>query len=128
MRNALTLSAAMALAIAATPAFAQEVEINYAEGSLGYSAIMADDYATAEDQLRHSEDASSNDPARLINLGHVMAQTGRTDEAMSLFQKASRAKRVELILSDGRVVDSREAAMAALANLKHDAALRTSGK
>jgi hypothetical protein len=41
-------------------------------------------------------------------------KTGRYAEAAQLFEKASKAENVELILADGRIMGSREAARRAL--------------
>jgi hypothetical protein len=50
----------------------------------------------------------------LINYGHVLLKTGRYAEAALTFEQASKAQDVELILADGRVMSSREAARRAL--------------
>lgn len=114
MRLALVAASA---ALFATPAFAQEAEINYKAGALGYEAIQSDALETAEAQLTEANGVARNDPARLINLGQVYAKTGRTDEAQAMFEQAIRAKRTYLVLANGEVMDSRDAARAALAAL-----------
>jgi Tfp pilus assembly protein PilF len=102
-----------------TPALAEERgEIGYELGALGYDALIAGDYSTAETQLRARKGVAKNDPARLINLGQVLAQTGRVAEAERMFRRASEADEVELILADGSRVSSWEAADKALRSLR----------
>ena len=100
-----------------TPSFAQDAEINYREGALGFEALQNADYDTAEEQLLLANGVSRNDPARLINLGQVFAATGRNAEAEVMFERAIKAKRTYLVLANGEVMDSRDAARAALAKL-----------
>lgn len=101
----------------ATPAFAQDAEINYRDGALGFDALQSADYEKAEAQLLEANGVSRNDPARLINLGQVFAATGRDEEAAIMFERALKAKRTYLVLANGEVMDSRDAARAALAKL-----------
>lgn len=108
--------AAMAATLS-TPAFAQDAEVNYREGALGFEALQNADYEKAEEQLLEANGVSRNDPARLINLGQVFAATGRNAEAELMFERAIKAKRTYLVLANGEVVDSRDAARAALAKL-----------
>ena len=113
------LLAAIALGLsAAAPAHAQDAEINYPEGSLGFAALMQADYEAAEAQLLKAEGVGRNDAARLINLGQVYAATGRHAEAEVLLKRAAKAKKEYLVLADGSVVDSRDAAKTALAQLE----------
>lgn len=113
--RAYSLLAASALTFAAaSPAMAGDSEINYPKGSLAYDAIAAADYEQAEDRLRKEVRVPRDDPARLINHGYVLAKTGRMAEAAKLFEKASQVEEIELILADGRVMSSREAALKAL--------------
>jgi Flp pilus assembly protein TadD len=94
-------------------------EIGYAKGSLGYDALIAGDNERAIDQMLTNAKVSRNDPARLINLGQAYARTGRTFEAQQLFTAAIASRdEVDLILADGRVMSSKEAARQALAKLQ----------
>ena len=104
---------ALALAVATVPveAAAQDRGESVA---LGYDAIMAADYAGAEARLRNTTAFAWDDPARLINLGQVMAKTGRMAAATEYFQRAAAVEDCELILADGSVVSSRDAAVQAL--------------
>lgn len=104
-------------AAVATPAAAQQAEINYPPGSLGFHAIMNSDYEAAEEQIR-SSGLSKYDPGRALNLGYVLAKTGRADSAAKQFMRVLAEDEIELILADGRTISSHEAAEKALAALK----------
>lgn len=110
----LTAAAVLAIAVAASPATAKDYEIGYPKDSLAYRALVQNDLATAEAQLRRDARVSQDDPAKLINLGHVLAQTGRAAEAERMFQAAIIADEADLILADGRTINSRDAARRAL--------------
>lgn len=116
--------AALLCAISVSPVGAEPSELDYPKGSLGFAALMNADYATAEVQLRNSRGVARNDPARLINLGVLLARTGRRTEGISLLEDAARAEEVELVLSDGRIISSRQAARLALAKLDRSYAAR----
>lgn len=111
----MALGSAAALVSAASAA-AQPREIGYPEGSLGIQAILNADYATAERQLDDFR-VDENDPGRLINLGSILAKTGRADAAEKHFQQVLEEESVELILADGRVASSHDIARLALGNL-----------
>lgn len=93
-------------------------EVEYQRGALGYDALVAANYATAENQLRDNHESGFDDPARLINLGQVYANTGRAHEAERLFKRAMDAEDVAVILADGRELSSRTAARMALDSLR----------
>ena len=100
-------------------------ENGYAKGSLGYDALVAGDNERAIEQMLTNAKVSRNDPARLINLGQAYARTGRTFEAQQLFTAAMASRdEVDLILADGRVMNSKEAARLALAKLQARVASR----
>lgn len=111
------MSFALCVVAAGAPAQAQQYEIGYPKGSLAYEDLVSLDYASAERRLRHDMRVPADDPAKLINYGRVLAKTGRTAEAAALFQRALGADEIELILADGNVVSSREAARRALRSL-----------
>ena len=111
------LLAALASLMVSGAATAEPGEINYPKGSLGYDALLAADYQTAEAQIRNAEGVSKRDPARLINLGHVLAQKGETARAALLFQRGMTADEVTIILADGREMSSYDAARLALKSL-----------
>ena len=120
--SALIASSTGGVAVAQTPSGG---EIGYAIGSLGYDALVAGDNERAINQILTSEKVSRNDPARLINLGQAYARTGRTLEAKQMFTAAIVSRdEVDLILADGRVMSSKEAARQALAKLQARVASR----
>ncbi len=108
---------ALGLAALAAPVAAQQAELGYPRGSLGFEALSADDLRTAELQLK-SGAVARYDPARLINIGQVYARTGRTEQAERMFLRAQRAEEVELVLGNGRTVSSGEVAERALQLLR----------
>jgi Tfp pilus assembly protein PilF len=105
--------------VAASPAYARDVEIEYPAGALGYKALITEDYSTAAKQLKASV-AAENDPARLINYGYVLAKMGDRDAAAKQFKRAMSVDNVELIVADGRTVDSQSLARQALDALRSD--------
>lgn len=115
------------LLIATTPALAEapKGEIGYAKGSLGYDALVAGDNHTALAQLEAAEGVSADDPARLINLGQAYLRTGRTGDAAKMFIAAVNNNRsFDLVLADGTVINSREAAKMALLKMNNTLAAR----
>lgn len=108
---------AVLIAACAIPAVAAPAEIGYPRHSLGYAAMMARDYITAERQLRAQADIDANDPARLINLGTLLIQTGRQAEGAGLLEQARKGEDIELVLGNGRTMWSRDVARRALATV-----------
>lgn len=131
----ITFAALAALGMAA-PAIAQPVqnraaanEIGYESGSLGYAALLKGNYPVALEQMQAAEKqvspAARRDPARLINMGLAYAKMGDLALARSHYQAAIDAERsFDVILSDGRVMDSRVAARHALRRLDQGYASR----
>lgn len=115
--RALVLIALTFAASAPTLAAAQQAELGYPRGALGFEALTAHDLATAELQLK-SGAVARYDPARLINIGQVYARTGRPAKAERMFVRAQRAEEVELVLANGQTVSSAEAAERALKLLR----------
>ena len=127
MKMAKMLGFATGLLIAATPVLAggPDGEIGYPKGSLGYNALVAGDNQTALAQLEAADGVSANDPARLINLGQAYLRTGRTGDAARMFTAAMTNKRsFDLVLADGTVINSREAAKLALRKMNNTLAAR----
>lgn len=121
------LGVATGLLMVSAPALAAQAEgeIGYSQGSLGYDALMAGENETAVKQLEAANGISENDPARLINLGQAYARTGRTSDAAKMFMTAINSKHsFALVLADGTVIDSREAATLALNSLNNRLASR----
>ncbi len=107
--------AAMAAPVAAQPDF----EIGYDRGSLAYEALMANKNELALQQLLRDSSVSDNDPAKLINIGRAYARLGEFDRAKESFEAALNCKdEMDLVLADGREMNSRDAAKLALKELK----------
>ncbi len=112
-----SLIGAALIAAGTVPAAAAPAEIDYPRHSLGYAAMMARDYVTAEAQLRASSGVDASDPARLINLGQLLIRTGRQAEGAALLDQARKVEDVELVLGNGRTMWSRDVARRALATV-----------
>jgi len=119
MKTAKMFGIAAGMMLMGTPAIAQDSgEIGYAKGALGYDALVAGQNEIALQQLEAAEKVDANDPARLINLGQVYVRMGRTGDAARMFMAAMKSNRhFDLVLANGTVVDSRDAANQALQNL-----------
>ncbi|MBA3526468.1 MAG: hypothetical protein M3438_03620 [Pseudomonadota bacterium] len=107
----------LGFALTATPVAAQQAEIGYPAGSLGFESIMKSDFEAAERQIRNSG-LSKYDAGRSLNLGFVLAKTGRTEQAAKLFLRVLDEDAVELILADDSSISSHDAARRALAALR----------
>ena len=94
------------------------IEVAYPQKAIGYDALVTGDNDRAiRDML--SGTISRNDPAFLLNLGQAYARTGRVAEARELFRKVARKRQVvDLVLADGRVINSNLAASQALATVQ----------
>ena len=101
------------------------IETAYPKGSIGYEALVTGDNARAVSQILASAQVSRHDPAKLINLGHAYARMGRMAEASALFTVVMQSRdSVDLVLADGRVMNSKEAARKAYARLQPRLATR----
>jgi Flp pilus assembly protein TadD len=95
-----------------------EGEVAYPARAIGYDALVAGDNQRAIDDMM-AGNVSRHDPAFLLNLGQAYARTGRVAEARELFRRAGRKlEAVDLVLADGRVVNSKLAARQALATVQ----------
>lgn len=115
----------LTLALAAVPAVAsaQAVEEGVPRGSLAVAAIERGDWNRAEALLRTSS-LDANDPARLINLGAVYMQTGRTGDAVAAWRAALASNHHDYVETmGGRWVSTRDLAREALSRYE-TAALR----
>ena len=100
-------------------------EISYPKGSIGYEALMRGDNARAISQIFSSAQISKHDPAKLLNLGRAYARMGQAEQAAAYFKAAMQVREsVELVLADGRVMDSKVAAREAYTNLQRRVATR----
>ena len=118
----------LGLALAVLPVTAlsaQAVEEGYPRGSLAVAAIERGDWARAEALLSEDREVSRSDPARLLNLGHVYMQTGRTAEALATWRAALASDRHMMVATLGdRYVSTRDLAREALARYETTTALR----
>lgn len=107
---------ALALTVLPTTALsAQAVEEGYPRGALAVAAIERGDWARAEALLNDDRELSRRDPARLLNLGHVYMQTGRTAEALTAWRAALASDRHTMVATLGdRYVSTRDLAREAL--------------
>lgn len=128
MRNsALAALAAIALSACAGKQPGMVVEQGYQRGALGLAAIDRGDWTAAEAQLSELRGLRSDDPARLINLGKVYAETGRVGDAITVWQLALASKRqFEVVTAEGRVVSTDRLAREALA--RYRPALQTASR
>lgn len=84
---------------------------------VGYQLLVAGRDTAAISAIEAGSD-TTDDPARLINLGVAYARRGADDKARALFERAYRARdRVELETSTGDWIDSRTLARQALTML-----------
>ncbi|HYG46656.1 MAG TPA: hypothetical protein VD846_01830 [Allosphingosinicella sp.] len=115
----LAATAAIALSACATGDRGLLVEQGYERGALGVAAIDRGDWAAAEARLSERRGVRSDDPARLINLGKVYAETGRTSDAVAAWRLALASKRhFEVVTAQGRVVSTDQLAREALAGVR----------
>ncbi len=121
----LILVSALAVASNAALASGGEREIGYDRGELGYEALIAGDNEKALKQLKESTASSKDDPAKLINLGRAYERLGRYAEAANMFRAAMNCRRqFDLELSDGSIINSRDAARLSLERLESNIATR----
>lgn len=127
MKTSKILGLAVILSLAPAPVLAETPvgEIGYSKGSLGYDALMAGQNDMALAQLEAARDVDADDPARLINLGQAYARVGRTGDAARMFIAAMQSRRsFDLLLANGEVMNSRDAARMAFDNLNDRIASR----
>ena len=92
------------------------VEQGYERGALGVAAIDRGDWGAAEAQLAELRGIKADDPARLINLGKVYAETGRVGDAVTVWRLALASDRhFEVVTGEGRVISTDQLAREALA-------------
>lgn len=126
-KSALAVLTAIALSACAGKQPGMMVEQGYQRGALGVAAIDRGDWAAAETQLSELRGIRSDDPARLINLGKVYAETGRVGDAVTVWRLALASKRqFEVVTAEGRVVSTDQLAREALAH--YQPALQTAAR
>jgi Flp pilus assembly protein TadD len=118
---------AVSLSACATSQTAGLVENGYERGALGVAAIDRGDWAAAEKLLLEKRGVAADDPARLINLGKVYMETGRTGEALSAWRLALASdKHFTVETRDGKAVSTADLARHALS--LYDTGIRTAGR
>lgn len=126
-KSALAALTAIALSACASSQPGMMVEQGYQRGALGVAAIDRGDWVAAERQLSELRGIHSDDPARLINLGKVYAETGRVDDAVTVWRLALASKRqFEVVTGEGRVVTTDQLAREALE--RYQPALQTAAR
>jgi uncharacterized protein HemY len=117
------IAGTMGTAVHAAPSMTGE--ISYPKESIGYEALMRGENERAVSQILASVELSKNDPAKLLNLGRAYARMGQTEKAAEYFKAAMQAREsVDLVLADGRVMNSKVAAREAFDNLQRRVATR----
>lgn len=115
-KTALAVLTAIALSACAGQQPGLMVEQGYQRGALGVAAIDRGDWTAAEAQLSELRGIRSDDPARLLNLGKVYAETGRVEDAVTVWRLALASKsQFEVVTAEGRVVSTDQLAREALA-------------
>ena len=124
----LLLTGALVTGLMGVAAHAQptmNIETSYPKGSIGYEALLKGDNERAVSQILTSAQVSRHDPAKLLNLGRAYARMGRMEEASNMFAAAMQSRdTVDLVLADGRVMNSKDAARKAYAGLQMRIATR----
>lgn len=93
-------------------------EIGYSKDALAYEALVKGQLDTAEAQLETSAVAQTADPAWQLNLAHVYAKTGRTEDAARLYRAVIEQRANPMVeLSNGEVAHTRALAEMGLARL-----------
>ncbi len=99
-------------------------EVAYPQTAIGYDALIAGDNERAISDMLGGN-VSRHDPAFLLNLGQAYARSGDVAKARELFRQAARKRDVvDLVLADGRVMNSKLAARQALATVQVGLAAR----
>ena len=100
------------------------VEQGYQVGALGVAALNRGDFDKAEALLNEKRGVRASDPARLINLGTVYMETGRTADALAMWRQALAADGHHMVeTADGRVASTEQLAREALA--RHESRIVT---
>lgn len=120
----MSIFAFLAIALASgTTVEAPLMEPQFEHVEVGYAALSRGNPAEAIATIA-SAGSNQNDPVVLINLAAANAKLGHIQEARRLLQSARTAPdRFDVQLSDGRWMDSREAARLAESKLARQEAL-----
>lgn len=88
-----------------------------ARDRMGYQAIAAGDFVTAERSIVAERRIFPHRPELTLNLAAVYARTGRVDAARALYREVLAGTPVDLMLADGAGYSSHQLARAGLARL-----------
>lgn len=103
------------------------VEAGYPTGSLALAAIERGDWTAAERLLTEDRSIADDDPARLINLGRVYLETGRTEQALVVWRQAlASSHHAEVELLSGRMSTTDQVARHAIA--QYESSLQTAAR
>lgn len=102
------------LALIASPALAAEPQA--ATPTPGAAAILSSDYSAAESQIRASA-TTQFDAGRDINLGIILAKTGKNAEAEGRFMSVLNHDEQEVTVASGAKLSSHDVARTALMQL-----------
>ena len=121
----LTAIGALAALSLAAPALAENAEINYPKGSLGFAELVAGDNDGAIRSMKADTNIAHDDPARLLNLGLAYERSGDFPMAQTYYSAViSRTRPTQLVLSNGLVVDSHALAAGGLNRVEGKMAAR----
>lgn len=116
---------ALAALTVSVPALANDAEINYPKGSLGYSALLAGDNEGAIRSIKSDANVRHGDPAQMLNLGLAYERTGDFDAARRQYREVlSQTRSTKLVLSNGAVVESHDLAEKGLGRVETQMASR----
>ena len=115
----LALAGIAALILVSGTAFAQDsargTNSDFVDGVVGQDVLQTADLDAAITVLQEEIRKNGNDPALLINLGQAYARTGDFARAEESFLKAHNSRnRYDILLANGDVMSTREAAKQAL--------------
>jgi Flp pilus assembly protein TadD len=119
-KNSTSMASGLALGLAcfAMTSAAQAEPQQPDRSNLAFASIMNGNLAAAVTALEQQVRAQGDDPAAMINLGHVYAKLGRTKDAEAQYRSAIKCRNhYDLQLADGSVIYSRTAARQALSKL-----------
>lgn len=95
------------------------VNTEAAQMEVGYRELVAGDASGAVARIQANRNLRSDEPAALINAGTAYVRLGQLEKAKQAFRAAMHSNnRYQLELSDGRWMDSREAARLAMSRLE----------
>ncbi len=107
-------SALIVTGLMAMPAYAQTTTI---EDHSGYSQIMSGDFAAAEKMVKKQRNEFPDDADLMLNLAVIYAQTGRINQARSLYNEVLDHADQSLVLAQNRTASAHDIARRGLQRL-----------